>query len=37
MSEKEEKYWREQHEKQPFVKPEYTYDDYLRARLQNGL
>ncbi len=27
----EEKYWREQHEKQPFVKPGYTYEHYAPA------
>jgi hypothetical protein len=27
----EEKYWREQHEKQSFVKPEYTYEHYAPA------
>jgi uncharacterized protein YcfJ len=26
-----EKYWRERHEKQPFVKPGYTYEDYAAA------
>jgi uncharacterized protein YcfJ len=26
-----EKYWREQHEKQPFVKPGYTFEDYVAA------
>jgi len=27
----EEKYWREHHEKQPFVKPSYTYEHYAPA------
>jgi len=31
MSEEEDKYWREHHAKQPFAKPEYSYDDYAHA------
>ena len=31
MTAEEEKYWREQHPKQPFAKPEHTYGDYAHA------
>ncbi len=30
-SSSEEKYWRENHDKQPFVKPGHTYADYAPA------
>ena len=31
MSEKEEKYWRENHARQSFAKPEHPYEDYAHA------
>ena len=33
----EEKYWRENHDKQPFVKPGHTYEHYMPRRTRPGM